>query len=500
MLCLWCYLIHQIMSTQLRIHFTLAFLLLIGGTVQAQSVDDVFSSGKILKQSQGLYINGMEAAQVDYARSVDPRPQDFERLPDSVLILAKGDKDQAAIYCQALNPLKYSYESDVVYYVDKIDEDADKALASIGDFITGYAIRETEIKRSNEKLLAAGVRSKEIIEVLSACSFESLRNTFSVVQTALEKNWKQQINDQFKLLAEIDFGGSAHPSVKVSEVNSRYEAIKVEIGEIETSINVFAKEVDNFKCDDPRFFIDRFTLNLMVEKLRHIKVQHDARLGNLKKALNAAEAVSKKVILSGSFYYMPTTFVDIKQGKIGAASITCYESGLMLNDAGEIVVREKKKVASRTILFRKFQRLVREVLAGVAYTGLKFPLYGTTTDSAGVTRVAEAGEEAIKRYAFNVMVNFNYYLSGSSLHPFWQIGIGTNLQNPVLLTGLGGRVRINNKLGFTISFGAAIAVIKDLQTLKPGDEVSGTADIEKDYKYDFDISRIKPYIGFQLAL
>jgi len=482
------------MSTQLRIHFTLAFLLLLGVPCRAQSVDNVFSSGKILKQSQGLYINGMDAAQVDYARSVDPRLQDFERLPDSVLILAKGDKDQAAIYCQALNPLKYSYESDVVYYVDKIDEDADKALASIGDLISGYAVRKAGTDRE------ATIQNDTALKTETGCSFEGLSNSFNAAETALKKDLKTETNEQFKLLAEIDFGGPAHPSVKVDEVKRGYEKIKGEIAQIETLINAFAKEVDDFECDDPRFFIDRFTLNLMVEKLRHIKAQHDARLGNLKKALNAAEAVSKKVILSGSFYYLPATFVDIKQGKIGAVSITCYESGLMLNDAGEIVAREKKKVASRTLLFRKFQRLIREVLAGVAYTGLKFPLYGTTTDSAGVTRVAEAGEEAIKRYAFNVMVNFNYYLSGSSLHPFWQIGIGTNLQNPVLLTGLGGRVRINNKLGFTISFGAAIAVIKDLQTLKPGDEVSGTADIEKDYKYDFDISRIKPYIGFQLAL
>jgi len=77
-----------------------------------------------------------------------------------------------------------------------------------------------------------------------------------------------------------------------------------------------------------------------------------------------------------------------------------------------------------------------------------------------------------------------------------QIGLGINSEIPTLLTGVGLRNNLNGSRRFTISGGLAMSWLKELETLEVGDPVSGTDDIDKDFKYSSTPS-FTGYIGIQ---
>ncbi len=93
------------------------------------------------------------------------------------------------------------------------------------------------------------------------------------------------------------------------------------------------------------------------------------------------------------------------------------------------------------------------------------------------------------------MINFNYYIPNSPIHPLYQIGIGVNSGIPTFITGFGIRSNINGLKRLTVSGGIAMTWVKELDKLKVGNKISGTDDIDKDLKFQF--RQPKPYIGIQ---
>jgi hypothetical protein len=483
------------------------FLFLFSGSVIAQTVDGVLEDAKILKDGMNIYMSGFDKGNVLYKRAETPVLTDFKHLGDSVLFMVKGDDEEVLIYQIALNPLKYNYEDTTLFYTDPIDAKANEALGTILSALTKATqeqniANQAKFQAANPKMiLPVGFIAPS--DVTASCSFAEIKAKFIKAQTALNEDWKGTINAQFSALEAIDFQSAANLKNEAIKVEAQYTKIKSDLNTNDQAISDFEQAIKelNSNCKEvDRHWLDDYTLGLMLKDMQSVQKQHKLRLSNLKKAIDIVMAMVNVTVASNSYAFVKTSATMLQKGKITSKSLTCYESGLMLDASGEIVVRPKKKVTTRTILLRRFHRFVPEVLAGIAYTGLNFPQYGTTTDSAGKLHVANAGEESVKRYAFNVMVNFNYYIPSSQVHPFYQIGIGTNLQNPVLLSGVGIRTRVSGKFGFTLSCGAALGLIKDLKTLKVGQEVTGTAEIEQDYKFNFDINNIKPYVGIQVAL
>jgi hypothetical protein len=91
------------------------------------------------------------------------------------------------------------------------------------------------------------------------------------------------------------------------------------------------------------------------------------------------------------------------------------------------------------------------------------------------------------------MINWNIYLPDWDLLPFIQLGTGVNAAYPTIFLGGGFRFKISNNQ-FAISYGLAGSWTKSLSTLKIGDKVTGTAQLEKDIIYDFKKSA---YFGIQ---
>lgn len=67
---------------------------------------------------------------------------------------------------------------------------------------------------------------------------------------------------------------------------------------------------------------------------------------------------------------------------------------------------------------------------------------------------------------------------------------------PTLLTGFGVRSNINGIKRLAISGGVAMTWVKELDELKVGDKITGTDDIDKDYKFS-SAPKFSPYVTLQ---
>lgn len=184
-------------------------------------------------------------------------------------------------------------------------------------------------------------------------------------------------------------------------------------------------------------------------------------------------------------------------------------SGYKLSDKDEIISSETNEIIKRTVMARKFKRFITEVSTGTAFTFFEYPIYGTTSDSSGIKTdnqyIASPEKSSVRNLNITTMVNFNYFIPNSNIHPLFQIGIGVNSGMPTLLSGVGLRLtgigsvsKSKESHRVAITGGIAMTWIKELDKLKVGDQVSGTADIENDLKYQFSWPP-RLYIGLQYS-
>jgi hypothetical protein len=79
------------------------------------------------------------------------------------------------------------------------------------------------------------------------------------------------------------------------------------------------------------------------------------------------------------------------------------------------------------------------------------------------------------------------------VYPGIQVGIGSARNYPLLMTG--GVLRFVGSSNMSLSVGASFPWYQELKTLKLGDPVAGTADIEKDLR--FHLAGPSLYVGLQ---
>jgi hypothetical protein len=183
-------------------------------------------------------------------------------------------------------------------------------------------------------------------------------------------------------------------------------------------------------------------------------------------------------------------------GFISDFKVTINEGGYELSEKKEIASKESTELVKKSFSVRRFQKFVPEVSVGTAFTFFEYNTFGTTTDTTGQLVVANPTKNLVQNLNISTMINFNYYIQNSPIHPFWQIGLGINSEIPTLLTGVGLRHNINGVRRFTLSGGLAMSWLKELETLEPGDQISGTGDIDNDFKYSSTPS-FTGYVGIQ---
>lgn len=151
------------------------------------------------------------------------------------------------------------------------------------------------------------------------------------------------------------------------------------------------------------------------------------------------------------------------------------------------------EAASATFDVYLFRRWVPELGLGVTFGLITRPKYGTSTEG-GKTVVKRLADEQVSVEP-TVMVNFLPW-GEQGLTPMIQLGAAVSKTAPTILMGPGWRLP-GSKGGAAIGLGLMLAWVKDLQSLKPGDPVGGTKDIDDDLGFGNKLPKTRLYVNLQ---
>ena len=461
----------------------------------AQKASDVLENGIHLKTGQKLFLQfDNKVLKFDAAKSLqDPaNPPDFTTLEDSTIFLVA--KNGLNVYIRPFNPLNYSYNTENKVVIDPINEAASTALGSIIDVLG------TVIPTKAAPPAATGTKPKVVTPPIKCDKFKTLQAKVELIQTKVSDSKKAKTIEIFKKLKALDFADETSTKAELVIIKASMTEIENHFKEVAALIDEAKTEVKNYDCDFPESFTAKYIFNAILKDLATTMEEQKKRLDNLQTTYNLVEKAQQTASIGGGENGLRWCYkldeVPAKEGKISVYTIIIKESGYKLSDKEEIVSIESKDVLKRTFRVRKFQRFVPEVSVGTAFTFFKYNSYGTTSDSTGQQFVGSPTENMVRNINITTMLNFNYYIPNSPIHPLYQLGVGINSGIPTLLTGFGLRSNINGIKRLTISGGIAMSWIKELDQLKVGDKILGTEDIEKDYKYG-SAPKFTPYVGLQ---
>lgn len=467
---------------------------------QAQKAGDVLQNGIPVKAGNKIFLR---YDGVVLKEAVERTPTDFVTLNDSAIFLVA--KEGVNFYMRPMNPLNYSYKGENKVVVDPIDEAAATALGKVTEMVTklGSALASATTSKQGSTTTGtkgAGANKPTVTKVVDSCAIDFIdmfKQHSTVIQNRLLDDKKKELGKLFKQLKALTFEGEASTIAGLADINTGIGDVDTYFSKTEGLITELLQLAETYACSNPEPFTTQFVLKAVGKELLATTQAQKKRLQNLQtlyKSVKDAQVKGSSEV-DGLKWCVALDEVPSTKGKISLYTVTIKESGFHLSDDDEVVATDAKTVLTRTVRVRKFQRFVPEVAAGVAYTFFTYNKYGTVTDDAGQQTVALAGENKVKNMNFTAMVNFNYYIYNSNVHPFWQVGVGANTDIPTLLTGFGLRGVLGTKL-ISISGGVAMTWIKDLTNLKVGDTVTGTADIEKDLSTQFSWPP-KPYVAIQ---
>lgn len=444
----------------------------------AQTAKDVLEKGERVKSGNKIFLR-KEGTALKY--DVNEVPKDFTTLEDEKIFLV--EKNELNIYIRPLNPLNFQLKTTNVVIVDPITEAEANASKAIFDML--------ETVKNNA--LAAQ----------SACGiYDNIKDTIESVKEDLGRDQKATIVEIFKKLKLLGFEDADDTKNDLEEYAKNIAAVETHFKIVDRKIKAVSQMIKNYTCGIIAGFPDEFTgkfiFSAMVKELETMRNEQIKRLANLQQAyklVKAAEVNARKEKDGLKWFQVPDG-IPATQGKISVYTITVSEGGYGLSDQNEIVAETPKEIIKRTFKVRKFQRFVPEVSAGTVYTFFDYPKYGTSKDASGNLIVADAGKKNINNLKYTAMINYNFFTTNSPVHFFWQIGVGVNSEVPTLLTGIGIRANFAGIRRLALAGGLAFSWIKNLDKLKIGDQVTGTSDIEKDLKYEF--NKKKPlYVGLQ---
>jgi hypothetical protein len=487
----------------------LAFLLLTGFWAAAQTVDDVMNGILVKKgekiilkldNSNNLFYDISNAAKTGNA--LDPVKYD-----DKSYFLIK--RNSVNVYIVPVNPLNLAINSDIASRIDLITSTTETAILSIAtginkmqnpdvpDKTSAKAFKGMNKAQSNALIAKATTEQAKASDCKS--NFQPHIDKFKEITNELEKDQKKEIAAAFAKLKGLSFEDENDTRIGLEGVDKSMTAINKHFEDLKKSIDDLEIAVKAFSCNDKdlEYLYSQNGL-ATIATFKSVLNNQVKRPPVLKSAYDLVNAAYKKAAMSS--YNMMPWLVSVGSpivtpGKITDFTVKVNKSGYELS-ADQEIQASKMEVANTYVLsFRKYDFWVPEVSAGIVYSNIDYPKFGTATDAAGKMIVASAGNDKVTKFSVTTMVNFNMYTPASLIHPFVQLGIGANADYPAVF--LGGGLKISNSL--SISGGAASPWIKKLKTLQEGSVISGTADLEKDLEREFKPFS-KVYACFQIKL
>ncbi len=456
-------------------------------TTFAQKASDILENGNPVNKGNRIFLKydlTEKKLKIDDVKR--DQEVDFTSMEDSLIYLVR--KNAVNIYLRPLNPLNYTYNTETKVIVDPINEAAEIALGEI------IGVLDDVINPQKLAPPAAAPGAP-----LPNCNeFDSLKVAVKNIQKKLSDSRKEEISEIFMELKAIPFTNESSTIETIKKTSADIEKIETHFKKIEEFISKTKDKVEALPCTNPDPFILKYIFNSILKEFSATLEEHKKRLSNLSTAHKLVKDQQVKASIGGGTdelkWCIPLNEVASKEGKISIYSVTIKESGYKLSDSKEIVSIEAKEVAKKSLRVRKFQRFVPEVSIGTAFTFFKYNTYGTTSDSLGVQYVASPTENLVRNINITTMINFNYYIPNSSIHPLYQLGVGLNSGIPTLMSGFGLRIKTGQRR-IAITGGLAMTWVKELDKLKVGDKISGTDDIDKDLTFQF--AKPTGYIGIQ---
>jgi hypothetical protein len=177
--------------------------------------------------------------------------------------------------------------------------------------------------------------------------------------------------------------------------------------------------------------------------------------------------------------------------------VTVSQVAITGDDASGLFTVTQQVAASTAFDVRQFSLFAVEAGTGAVFSTVVAPSYGTTTDSLGRTIVGPASTHSV---AITPGVLANYVCRcgfGPFLAPMLQVGVTTSTTTPAIFYG--GGIRLFRVSGGDVALGGGWvqAWAKDLSGLKPGDVVTGTADITAHLTAWTELHR-RPYFVIQV--
>lgn len=466
----------------------------------AQKASDVIENGIAVKKDGKLFFN-YEGKEIKYDAAFflsdnSQRTPNFLPIKDSCIFLVKNSAIR--VYVKPVNPLNYSYSAENKLIIDPINEIAAKTLGSIGDILSKVTTSGTASGAPAYK--AVQPDGKKIVVIPPCGDIETTRRKLKGIEDSLKDDQKAKIVELFEKLKKVNFITYERTTQQLEPIAKGINGVEAHFANVEKELKQAQGLIDAYSCPDPSPFVAQYIFNNIVKDFTSVKDEQRKRLSNLKTAYDLVAAVrdtAEEGNGEGVAWVLPIEpTIPAEPSKISVYTIKLKETGYKLNDKKEIVKTEPTAILTKTLRVRAFQRFVPEVSIGTVFTFFKYNTWGTTSDSTGQQYVAKHTENTIRNLNIAAMVNFNYYIPQSPVHPFYQLGAGINAGIPTLLTGFGVRSNINGLKRVAIAGGVAMTWLRTLDKLQEGSKISGTDDIEKDLKYEFSWPP-KPYISIQ---
>jgi hypothetical protein len=488
---------NQILTSKNKIMkaFRLVIILICSQSLYAQKASEVLENGIRIRKGEKIFLQyENKSLKFDVSKSSEDgtNPLDFTDVVDSVIFMA--DKNGVNIYLLPLNPLNYTYTSDLSVIKDPVNEAPIDAFSSIIDVLdTTLNLSKTQKKAKKMKL-----RITEVRPIYDICKkFMLIKNNLKQIQDSLKNNQKEKIAKVFKDLKDLSFESEAVTIADLIKIQMKKNAIEKHFDQIDNVINKTKVLIEGYECDATNAYMSKQLFKLVLKDLSLAAAKRKSRFDNLQELFKLVKGVQEKTstMRMGLKWSMKLSLVPSSLGKVSIYSLTIKASGYQLSDKDEIIKTESKEIVKKTLRIRRFQRFVPEVSIGSVFTDFDYNTYGTTSNAAGQQFVGDPTENTVNNFNVTTMINFNYFIPNSAIHPLYQIGLGLNSELPTLLTGVGIRSNLNGVKRLAVSVGFAITWVKELDKLKAGDQVLGTEDINNDLKFRY--STPKPYIGIQ---
>lgn len=315
-------------------------------------------------------------------------------------------------------------------------------------------------------------------EALMSALFVSSR---AITVAALLSSWRQAIDDAFAEGRD----GAAAVSLAVAMITEFLAALDAQLGEGERIVSRIDAEVKDAvpsqSCEvSARTLYEMLALANPRGRLLQLRAVRVA-------AASLRDVLSRNYVMDGAArwrgpeYRLAGEIRPMRDAPVRVA-IRVTHLRVDVDDASGAVTAVQESRGDETLVIQRASRFAMEFAVATVLGSVTRPGYGTTS-TAGLTVVGRlprpfASVEPAFLAGFVCRCR-----TGPLVAPMLQVGITTSKDVPALLAGGGVRLFGLPKGDIALGGGGMFAWTKDLRTLRVGDAVGGTIDIESDLHY-----------------